>query len=97
MIFSKQFVKIAKKKGDKEASESRKCLIMDDTLISKTGKTIEQIGKVFDHCSRKYELGRKALTCGFWDGKSFIPIAFSAHNEPGKNGKRGLKDKEIKK
>lgn len=97
LIFSKQFVKIAKKKGDKEAAKSPKCLILDDTLISKTGKTIEQIGKVFDHCSRKYELGIKALICGFWDGKSFIPIAFSAHNEPGKNGKRGLKDKEIKK
>jgi Transposase DDE domain len=94
-IFSKQFVKIAKKKGDSKDIKSPKCLILDDTLLSKTGKTIEQIGKVFDHCSRKYQLGMKALTCGFWDGKSFIPLSFSLHNEPGKNKNRGMKSKEL--
>ena len=94
-IFSKQFVKITKKKGDSSDIKSPKCLILDDTLLTKTGKTIEQIGKVFDHCSRKYELGMKAMTCGLWDGKSFIPLAFSLHNEPGKNKNRGMKAKEI--
>lgn len=83
-IFSKQFIKIAKKKGDSQDIKSPKCLILDDTLLSKTGKTIEQIGKVFDHCTGKYRLGMKALVCGFWDGKSFIPAAFTVHNEPGK-------------
>ncbi|MBW6495883.1 MAG: hypothetical protein K0B16_15230, partial [Burkholderiaceae bacterium] len=27
---------------------------------------------------------------GFWDGKSFVPLDFSIHNEPGKTGKRGF-------
>jgi Transposase DDE domain len=94
-FFSKQFIKITKSKGDSKDIKSPKCLILDDTLISKTGKTIEQIGKVFDHCTRKYQLGMKALTCGFWDGKSFIPLAFSLHNEPGKNNNRGMKAKEL--
>lgn len=70
-------------------------MILDDTLLSKSGKTIEQIGKVFDHCTRKYQLGMKALVCGFWDGKSFIPAAFTVHNEPGKKENRGLKAKEL--
>jgi Transposase DDE domain len=94
-IFSKQFVKIAKKKGDSKDIKSPKCLILDDTLLCKTGKTIEQIGKVFDHCTRKYQLGMKALVCGFWDGKSFIPAEFTVHNEHGKNENRGLKAKEL--
>ena len=88
-IFSKQFVKIANKKGDSQDIKSPKCLILDDTLLSKTGKTIEQIGKVFDHCTGKYLLGMKTLVCGFWDGKSFIPSDFTVHNEPGKKENRG--------
>jgi hypothetical protein len=28
-------------------------------------------------------------------GKSFIPTAFSLHNEPGKNRNRGMKNKEL--
>ena len=82
--FSRQFLKITKTKGDSTDISSPKCLIIDDTLLCKTGKTIEHIGKVFDHCSRIYQLGMRALVCGFWDGKSFILTTFSVHNEPGK-------------
>lgn len=97
LLFAKQFIKIALKKGDSTDIKSPKCLILDDTLIEKSGKTIEQIGKVFDHCTHRYILGIKALVCGFWDGKSFIPLAFSLHNEPGKTKNRGLKISEISK
>jgi hypothetical protein len=69
--------------------------IIDYTLLCKTGKTIEHIGKVFDHCSRTYQLGMKVLFCSLWDGKSFIPTAFSVHNEPGENRNRGMKNKEL--
>jgi hypothetical protein len=92
---SRQFPKITKSKEDSTDISSSKCLIIDDTLLYKTGKTIEQFGKVFDHCSRIYQLGMKALVCGFWDGKSFISTTFSVHNEPGKNRNRGLKNKEL--
>ena len=71
-------------------------MIVDDTTIDKTGRKIEFIGKVFDHCSHKYLLGFKILTLGFWDGKSFIPLDFSARQEPGKKKNRGLKARELK-
>jgi hypothetical protein len=63
--FSRQFLKITKSKGDSTDISKPKCLIIDETLLCKTGKTIEHIGKVFDHCSRTYQLGMKALVCGF--------------------------------
>jgi hypothetical protein len=31
------------------------------------GKTIEQNGTVFDHCSRTYQLGIKVAVCVLWD------------------------------
>jgi hypothetical protein len=93
--FSRQFLKITKSKGDATNISRPKCLIIDYTLLCKTGKTIEHIGKVFDHCSRTYQLGMEALVCGLWDEISFIPTTFSVHNEPGKNRNRGLKNKEL--
>ena len=65
--FSIQFLKITKCKGESTDISSPKCLIIDDTLICKTGKTIEHTGKVFDHCSQTYQLGMKALIYGLWD------------------------------
>lgn len=48
-------------------------LILDDTLLEKTGKTIEGTSIVHDHVSIRFVLGFKLLVCGFWDGGSFIP------------------------
>lgn len=93
--FTTQFLKIVQKRGDDTDIKSPKCIILDDTLILKSGKKIEQIGKVFDHCTHKYLLGIKTLVCGFWDGKSFIPLSFSIHNEPSELKNRGLKPKEL--
>lgn len=96
MIFAKQFLRIvAKKSVDTCQKGLHKVLIIDDTISPKTGKTIEFIGKVFDHTKHAYNLGMKVLTLGYWDGKSFIPLDFSIHNESGKKGLRGLKSKEI--
>ena len=100
--FSKQFIKISQKKGDPPTQKgdcptksTPKCIIVDDTLLPKTGKTIEFIGKVFDHCDRSFQLGIKILTMIYWDGKSIIPVDFSQHNEPGKKKNRGLKQKDL--
>ncbi len=91
LLFARQFLKIAHTKSvDKEGTQTPKCLVIDDSLLDKTGKAIEFIGKVYDHCTHTYKLGMKMLALGFWDGKSFIPIDFSIHNEPGKNKNRGL-------
>ncbi len=92
--FSRQFLKITESKGDATGISSPKCLIKDGSLLCKPGKTIH-IGKVFDHCSRTYQLGMKALVCGLLDGISFIPTTFSVHNELGKNRNRGMKYKEL--
>jgi hypothetical protein len=94
--FARQFVKItAAKSVDGDAAQSPRCFIVDDSLLEKTGTAIEFIGKVFDHCSHTYRLGMKMLTLGYWDGKSFIPVDFSVHNEPGKNKNRGLRKKDL--
>jgi IS4 transposase len=72
-----------------------RCFILDDTILPKTGKCIEKIGKVHDHTKHKHVLGIKALVSGLWDGKIFLPFSFSLHHESGKNNKRGLREKDL--
>lgn len=67
-----------------------KCLVIDDTILRKTGNKIESIGKVFDHVTNSYVLGFKMLCCCFWDGKSLNPIDFSIHSERGKKKRNKL-------
>jgi len=57
--------------------------IFDDSLLEKTGKKTERVSMVNDHVSKRFILGYKLLVCGFWDGKSFIPLDFSLHREKG--------------
>lgn len=64
------------------------CLIIDDTILRKTGYKIEGIGKVFDHTLNSFVLGFKMLCCCFWDGKRLNPIDFSLHSERGKKKKK---------
>jgi hypothetical protein len=59
------------------------------------GKFIKHLRNIFDNCSGTYQQGMKVLVCSLWDKKSFIPTAFSVHNEYGKNRNRGLKNKEL--
>ena len=71
-------------------STEKTALIFDDTILEKTGKKIEKSGYVHNHTSNGavFILGFKLLVCGFWDGKSFIPIDFSLHREKGNKTKR---------
>lgn len=88
---AKRFRFLVKKNSSDEDSEnsSPKCLIADDTVLRKTGKSIENIGKVHDHVGgSKMVLGFKMLVLTYWDGKSNIPLDFSIHTEKGKNKKR---------
>ncbi len=93
--FSRQFILQTEKRTVDVKDDSPKCMIIDDTQFEKTGKKIEGIGKVYNHVTHKYGLGIKLLLLGYWEGKSFLPIDFTVHNEPGKNKKRGLKTKEL--
>lgn len=97
-MFAKRFRKVSTENGE-EAENTVKCLIVDDTDCPKTGKRIEFIGKIFDHVRRRWVLGFKLLTLGYWDGKSFLPLDLSLHHEKGKNKKRpfGLNRTELKK
>jgi len=95
LSFAKQFITLTQTHGDE--NNNVKCFIIDDTLIEKTGKTIEFIGKVFDHITKKYLLGFKMLVLGYWDGKSLIATDFSLHSEKGKSGNHGMSKKEQKK
>lgn len=86
-------------RNDDEPTKNPRCLIIDDTDFTKTGKHIELIGKVFSHVTRRQTLGFKALFLGYFDGKSFFSLDFSLHGEKGKNEKKpyGLTKKELKK
>lgn len=92
--FAKQFAWQVKAKGD-PVSETT-CFVLDDTDIEKTGKTIEFIGRVFNHVTKLYPLGFKMLLLGFWDGKTLIATDFSLHREKGQKGTYGLSKKELK-
>ena len=93
-----RFLFIAKT-NQEEPSDKPSCFIADDTVLPKRGKTIEGIGKVFDHKDHGYKLGFKGLFLSFCDGKSFLPIDFSLHSEKGKREDMpfGLKKSEVKK
>lgn len=94
LLFFKQVNGVINENSE-QIADVPKCLVLDDSLLGKTGKKMEFIGKVFDHCTHTYRLGIKMLALGYTDGKTFLPIDFSIHNEPGKNNKRGLKVKNL--
>jgi len=94
---SKRFYKLSEEKGD-NSDKPIKCFVVDDSTLGKTGRKIEHIGKVYDHVRNGMILGFKLLLLGYWDGKSFIPLDYSLHNEKGKNKKRpyGLSLRELR-
>ena len=93
-----RFLTVTSKDSDVDDTSSR-YLIFDDTTLSKTGKHIEKIGKVWDHVTNSYVLGFKLLVMMYWDGKSSIPLDFSLHREKGKKQERpfGMTKKQIRK
>lgn len=90
-----RFECLLRKNGIK-TEDKNSCVIIDDTTIEKTGKTLEHISKVFDHVKMKCVLGYKLLLCMYFDGKSSLPFDFSLHEEIGKEGNSGLSKKELK-
>jgi hypothetical protein len=94
MGFAKQFIKHVKEKGDQKPGIT--CFVVDDTDLEKSGKTIEYIGRIFNHVTKKNIIGFKMLLLSYWDSKSLIPVDFSLHREKGKKGNYGLTAKERK-
>jgi len=97
-LFAIKFNKLIESQSTGE-DNSPKCLIFDDSLLQKTGKSIEKVSRVWDHVTGRFVLGYKLLTMGYWDGISFIPLDFTLHREKGKNKEKpyGLKKKEYRK
>ncbi|MEJ7681473.1 MAG: hypothetical protein WKG06_27205 [Segetibacter sp.] len=95
--FVKRFVVIVEKKSQ-EVNEGKRCLIIDDSLLEKTGKAIEFAGKLWDHVNHGYKLGLRLLLLCYYDGKSNLPLDFSLHREKGKNEQKpyGLTKKQLK-
>jgi hypothetical protein len=83
---------------EKEGEHKVRCLIFDDTLLEKTGKMIEKIGKVHDHVTNTFKLGYKLLLGLYWDGKSMIPLDLSLSREKGKRAEKpwGMSRKELR-
>jgi hypothetical protein len=96
-LFATKFRKITQAQG--ETTGAIKCMVLDDTILSKTGRYMEKISRVWDHVSGRYLLGFKLLLMGYWDGTSFIPVDFSLHREKGQNKEKpfGLKKRELNK
>jgi hypothetical protein len=82
-LFLSQFVKqyLLKDPLFTPSDDTTKCLIFDDTDLSKAGKTIEGISKIYNHVSKTYYWGFKLLVAGYWNGSVFIPVDFSLHRE----------------
>jgi hypothetical protein len=97
--FLAQFVKqyLIKDELFTPSADATRCLIFDDTDLSKTGKTIEGVSKIYNHVSKTYYLGFKLLVAGYWNGSVFVPIDFSLHRESKKSKlKYGLTAKQRK-
>jgi hypothetical protein len=60
------------------SDERTDCFVLDDTLFDKSKSSkLELMAKVFDHVTRRYRKGFKALTLGYTDGNSFLPLGFN--------------------
>ena len=81
--FLAQFVKqyLLKDELVTPSADATRCLVFNDTDLSKTGKTIEGVSKIYNHVSKTYYLGFKLLVAGYWNGSVIIPIDFSLHRE----------------
>ena len=95
LSFSLQFTRIVKKETQMDESLTR-CFAVDDSLLEKSGKTIEGISRVNNHVKGGFTFGFKLLLLGFFDGKMLIPADFSLHRESRKNN-FGLKQEEQRK
>jgi len=95
--FVNQFIRIVTKSG--EPNSGNRVLVVDDTLLAKTGKLIEGVGRLWDHVSNRSVLGLRLLVLAYYDGKSFLPLNFSFHREKGKRDDKpyGLTKSEYKK
>ncbi len=73
------------------------CLMVDDTDFPKTGRRMENIGRVHSHLEHRCILGFKALFLGITDGISQMLLDFAVLGEKGRKGNYGMSEKELSK
>ncbi len=56
-------------------------LLLDDSLLRKSGRRIEGVSKVHDHCDGKHKTGFKMLTLAFFNGTYTRALDFSLVGE----------------
>lgn len=83
-----------KKINEKSPSQSPTFFIADDSDMEKRTPFFEGLSRVFNHVTHSHIFGYKLLTLGYSDGKSFVPLDFSLHNEKGKKKNYGLTRKQ---
>ena len=71
------------------------CLMIDDTDFPKTGRRMENIGRVYSHLEHRSILGFKALFLGITDGISQMLLDFSILGEKGRKGNYGMSQSEL--
>jgi len=52
---------------------------IDDTLIPKSGKHMEAVGKFWDHCEHKYVMAHNMVTSHYWDEHTTYPLHFRTY------------------
>lgn len=91
--FAKRFIQTIEENTPRQGTSF---FIADDSDLEKRTPFFEGISRVFNHVTRTYPYAYKVLTLGYSDGKSFIPLDFSLHNEKGKKKNFGLTRKQCK-
>lgn len=71
------------------------CLMIDDTDYAKTGKKIENIGRIYSHKDHKSILGFKGLFLGVTDGITQMLLDFAIVGEKGQDGMHCMSQKEL--
>ena len=71
------------------------CLMIDDTDFPKTGRRMENIGRIHSHLEHRSILGFKALFLGITDGISQTLLDFAILGEKGRKGNYGMSEKEL--
>ncbi len=85
--FAKRFIK----KVDENILEKEPTyFIVDDSDLEKSTAFFEGLSRIYNHVIQTHVFGYKLLALGYSDGKSFIPLDFSLHNEKGKKKNYGL-------
>ena len=90
-------LKMEKEKGAPALDfNQERYFILDDTMIEKSGISMEGISRVYDHVAQKCALGYKLLLLAITDTKSTLPLEFSLHAEAGRKKDFGLTKKQLK-